>query len=157
MVYKRLFDANNRIKEFEYRKKFSIHPSVQLNYPDNIWLKGNISIGSESYINGGRLISGQNTKIVIGMWCAIGHNVNIISVTHDIIFSTGPENERPLKEKDIIIGNHVWIGSNVFIREGVIIGDNAIIGANSLVICDVPENAIFGGVPAKLIKFKDSK
>jgi maltose O-acetyltransferase len=154
IIYKQLFDSKNKIKEIEYRKQFSIHPSARLNYPENIWLKGNVSIGQNTYINSARMTSGPNSKIVIGEWCAIGHNVTINSWTHDTELSTGHEGARPSKEKDIIIGNHVWIGTNVFIREGVKIGDNTIIGANSLLICDVPDNAIFGGVPAKLIRYK---
>ena len=63
--------------------------------------------------------------------------------------------ERPSIEKDIVIGNKVWIGSNVFIREGINIGDNSIIGANSVVVKAVPENAIVGGIPAKIIKYKN--
>lgn len=64
----------------------------------------------------------------------------------------------PLKEKkgNIIIGNNVWIGANVFINPGIIIGDNSVIGANSVVTKDIPNNSIFGGCPAKLIRFKKS-
>lgn len=38
---------------------------------------------------------------------------------------------------------------------GVIMHKNSIAAAGSVVLKDVPENAIVGGVPAKIIKYKD--
>ena len=152
--YNLLLESANKQKEKEYRKKFNIHKLARLNYPENIWFKGDIIIGAHTYINSGRFTSGPATKITIGEWCAIGHNVSIIGWTHDINMSTGDENDRPSVQKDIIIGNHVWIGSNSFIREGVIVGNNSIIGANSVVTKDVPDNAIVGGIPGKILRYK---
>jgi len=37
---------------------------------------------------------------------------------------------------------------------GVIIGNNSVVGANSVVTKNIPENAIYGGIPAKLIRYK---
>ena len=55
---------------------------------------------------------------------------------------------------DIIIEGFVWIGANVFINPEVTIGKNSVIGANSVVTKNVIPNAIYGGVPAKLIRMK---
>ncbi len=152
--YDFLFFKSNKHKEKLYRKKFKINQSARLHYIENIWFSGNIEIGANTYINGGRFVSGPNTKIKIGEWCALGHNINIIGYTHDIEQSTGAIEKRPVHEKDIIIGNHVWIGTNVFIKEGILIENNSIIGANSVVVNNVPANAIVGGIPAKIIKYK---
>ena len=38
---------------------------------------------------------------------------------------------------------------------GVKIGNNVTIAPNAVVVKDVPDNAVVGGVPAKIIKFKD--
>jgi acetyltransferase-like isoleucine patch superfamily enzyme len=52
----------------------------------------------------------------------------------------------------IRVGNNVFIGINSIIMPGVTIGNNCIIAAGSVVTRDVPDDTIFGGVPAKLIK-----
>lgn len=52
------------------------------------------------------------------------------------------------------IGNDVWIGSNVLIMDGVRIGDGAVIAAGAVVTKDVEPYAIYGGVPAKLIRYR---
>ncbi|MBB5636598.1 maltose O-acetyltransferase [Pedobacter cryoconitis] len=113
----------------------------------------NVSVGEGSYMNGGHLHAGKVSRIIIGKWCAIGYNVSIKSKTHNKEKPTGPLSEIGEElEKDIIIGDHAWIGDNVFIREGITIGNHVTIGANSVVTKDVPDNCVFAGVPAKLIK-----
>mgnify|MGYP002513234411 CR=1 FL=1 len=54
----------------------------------------------------------------------------------------------------ILIGKNVWIGRGAVILSGVTVGDNAIIGANSVVTKDVPDYAIVGGNPAKIIRMR---
>lgn len=54
----------------------------------------------------------------------------------------------------ITIGDNVWLGTGVVILDGVTIGKNAVIGAGAVVNSDVPENAIYAGIPAKLIKMR---
>ena len=46
----------------------------------------------------------------------------------------------------------MWIASNVFIGKGVKISNGAIIASGSVVVDDVEENTVVGGVPAKFIK-----
>lgn len=57
-------------------------------------------------------------------------------------------------DKRPMIGDNVIICCGAKVIGGVNIGNNTIIGAQALVIHDVPENAIVGGVPAKVIKYK---
>lgn len=58
--------------------------------------------------------------------------------------------------------NRASIGNNVSLNVGckvigkINIGDNVIVAPNSVVVKDVPTNAIVSGIPAKIIKFKES-
>ncbi|SFG94419.1 CatB-related O-acetyltransferase [Sporolactobacillus nakayamae] len=60
------------------------------------------------------------------------------------------------KKIGVFIGSDVWIGEGVKILEGIKIGDGAIIATGAVVTRNVPPYAIFGGVPAKLLKYRFS-
>jgi acetyltransferase-like isoleucine patch superfamily enzyme len=105
----------------------------------------------------------------IGKFCSIGaritcgrgnHPSEFIS-NHPIFYSprkqcaTSFASRSHFEERiKIIIKNDVWIGDNVFIKDGIAIGNGAIIAAGSVVVNDIPDYAIAGGVPAKIIKYK---
>lgn len=54
-----------------------------------------------------------------------------------------------------VIGNHVRFGLGCKVYGKITIGDNATILPNAVVTHDVPANAIVGGIPAKVIKYKE--
>ena len=114
----------------------------------------------------------------IGRYCSIGQHVHVVRGQHpsrDWV-STAPCFFSPLKqagftwsgeqrfeefrwldkEKQICleIGNDVWIGSHSLLMEGIRIGNGAIIAAGAVVVKDVPDYAIVGGNPAKLIRYR---
>ena len=55
-----------------------------------------------------------------------------------------------------IIGDRVYIGAGAKVIGKVRVGNNVAIGANSVVTKDVPDNAVVGGVPAKIINYSSS-
>ncbi|MBL0095879.1 MAG: hypothetical protein IPP46_04855 [Bacteroidetes bacterium] len=63
------------------------------------------------------------------------------------------------ERKGIHIGKNCWIGAKVTILDGVQIGANSIIAAGAVVTKSMPDNAVIGGVPAKVIRLRnqDSK
>lgn len=75
----------------------------------------------------------------IGKNCTIYHQVTI-----------GGNNNG--KRGVAIIGDNCLISTGVKIIGNINIGSNVIIGANAVVVKDVPDNCIVGGVPAKIIK-----
>ena len=146
----------NRARSYKRNKLLkskNIHSSARIGI--NCLIDKNVFIGKETYLGAGcQLYSGDLSRVSIGDYCAIGYNVHIKARTHDLEKPTADKLGRhKRKEQDIFIGNNVWIGDNVFVKEGITIGSNAIIGANSVVVKDVKDKEIVGGVPAKHIRF----
>lgn len=106
-------------------------------------------------------------KIVVGNFTSIAEKCNIFLGHGFHFYKTGTtfpfcdinacfNKSQPQLSKggDVIIGNDAWIGHNVTIMPNATIGDGAVIAANSHVVNDVPPYAIYGGNPAKLIKYR---
>lgn len=140
----------------EFRNKYTIDSSFRFNGETiKFYGEGKIICGANSYIGNYSTVQASiNNRVFIGDNCSISHNVRIYTSSN---VSDQNLNTTDLKEKiygDVIINNGVWIGANVFINQGITIGENSIIGSNSVVTKNIEANAIYGGVPAKLIKMK---
>lgn len=94
-------------------------------------------------------------KIVIGSNVTIGGSVKIWDTNfHSLdpnIRVSNYDNDR--QTSPIHIGDYAFIGGGSIILKGVNIGRYAIIAAGSVVVKDIPENAIAGGNPCKVIKY----
>lgn len=53
------------------------------------------------------------------------------------------------------IGDNVFLGLGSKVFGDVRIGNNVIVAPNAVVVNDVPDNCVVGGVPAKIIKKKE--
>jgi acetyltransferase-like isoleucine patch superfamily enzyme len=56
------------------------------------------------------------------------------------------------KQGRVTLKKNCKIGSHSTILPNVTVGENSIIGAHSLVLCDIPDNVVAFGVPAKVIR-----
>lgn len=77
-----------------------------------------------------------------GNYC--GFNAGVIIGTKD-----GEEN-RPT------IGDHVAFGPGAMAFGKITIGNNVFVAPNAVVSKDVPDNCVVGGIPAKILKYRES-
>jgi acetyltransferase-like isoleucine patch superfamily enzyme len=98
------------------------------------------------------LFNTNSGSISVDDYTFTGHNVSIITGTHDYNKFNEERINFPLEGKDVIIGKGVWIGSNSIILGPCKIGDYAVISAGSVVITDVEPCTVVAGVPAKTIR-----
>lgn len=113
----------------------------------------NLRIGNNSGIGvncvcGGLLSVGDN--VMMGPECVMLPHFHSFDRLDIPMCQQGFQESQPIR-----IGNDVWIGTRVIIMPGVVIGDHSIIGAGAVVTKDVPEYAIVGGCPAKIIRMRN--
>lgn len=104
-----------------------------------------ISIGSRASI--GRRLSIEHHgcivihgATVVGDDCLIRHGVTL--------GNTGPDDRSGAPR----IGSRVHIGAGAKVLGSVTVGNDVIIGANAVVVHDVADHSVVGGVPAVLLK-----
>lgn len=157
-LYGRMRSVYYQQRYDEYRELYEVSPMFGFNGTDiRLYGKGKIRLGANSYIGTNSTMQvNENSTIFVGSNCQISHNVRIYTSSHIADQDFTNSTDRLNIEADVIIGNGVWIGANVFINPGVTVGDNSVIGANSMVSKNVSANSIVGGVPARLIRVKNS-
>lgn len=104
----------------------------------------------------GRFIVKKKAVIAEGLMVRTGNHMIvkghfILDITDDYKISSG---ELSKYDGDIVIGEDAWIGCNVTLLYGAMIGRGATIAAGAVVNKEVPPYSIWGGVPAKHIKFR---
>lgn len=113
-----------------------------------------ISIGDNSGLGIRCRVRGP---LCIGNDVMMGPDVVILRGGHGYKEINIPMNQQPVPEaQQTQIGNDVWIGTRVIIMPGVKIGNGVIIGAGVVVTKNVPDYAIVGGVPAKIISYRNN-
>lgn len=104
------------------------------------------------------LFNTASGQITIGDHSFTGHNVSLLTGSHDIHKQgLARMTDYPTQGRDIVIGQGVWIGSNATVLGPCTIGDHAVVAAGAVVLAGtvVPQGAIVAGVPAKVIRIID--
>ncbi len=114
-------------------------------------LSPNISIGNNSGIGDYSYIQGE---VTIGSNVMMAPNVAIIATNHNYEKKDLPMNKQGEKQTPVTICDDVWLGYGCIILSGVTINKGAVVGAGAVVTKNVPEYAIVGGNPAKVIKMR---
>lgn len=95
----------------------------------------------------------DDVKILTPFICDFGNRVTFgkgVFINHDM-----NDRHTTYTYGKVTIGKNAWLGMNVTICPGVTIGKYAVVAAGAVVTKDVPDYAVVGGVPAKVIRFLD--
>ncbi len=131
----------HRIGHFFYKNKIPLLPRI---FRFIVFLLYNSDIPSSVVIGENTLFGHSGIGVVIhqdaiiGDDCIIGQGITI-----------GGRSKNPTVP---IIGNKVYISAGARVLGPIKIGNNVIIAPNAVVIKDVPDNCIVGGIPAKILK-----
>lgn len=132
-------------------KNSKVHATVILRQAHNIIIGDNCLINHNNVLQAGH----GSAKIKIGNYVHTGANVMMIAFNHGFYTREIPTIKQDYIDASIVIEDDVWIGGGSTILAGVHVGKGAIIAAGAVVNKDVPEFAIVGGVPAKIIKYRN--
>lgn len=108
-----------------------------------------VTFGKNVFINHSAILSASG-GIEFQDGVSLAPGVRIATINHDF-------NERHTKYTygKVTIKKNAWLGIGCTICPGVTIGENAVVAAGAVVTKDVPDNAVVGGCPAKIIKMLD--
>lgn len=116
-----------RYKRLGFKLRFTIYPNT-------------VGPGLRIYHTGDFIHIGPNVRI--GRNCTLLPGV-VFGNKHE--YSDGEE---------VSVGDNCYFGLGAKIFGSVKIGNNVTVGANSVVTKDIPDNAVVGGVPARIIAIK---
>ncbi|MCC9651536.1 acyltransferase [Vibrio sp. MA64] len=124
--------------------------NTSISNPNSLTLGNNSGIGVNAKLD-------CSAPITIGDRCLMGPDVMMFTSDHvwdknaNTYFNSG------VTSAPIVIRDDAWIGARCIVLKGVTIGKGATIAAGSVVTKSVPDFAVVGGVPAKLIKYKNQE
>jgi len=117
--------------------------------------EGVVEIGAKTVIGQECTISAYR-RVRIGEQCVIADRAMFIDFDHGVVEVERPIRHQGIYTREVEVGSNVWIGYGACILRGVSVGDNSIVGTNSVVTKDVPANAVVAGVPARIVRMRET-
>ena len=136
-----------------------ISTDAMVTAPDYLYMEEDTSIP-----RGAVIMNGPNGKFIMKKWSFSSIDLLVICGNHMPVIGmplikVTDEIKKQLDiehkySKDVVVEEDVWIGARVTLLPGTHIGRGAIIASGAVVNANVPAYSIYGGVPAKHLKFK---
>lgn len=131
-------------------RNVSIRPSSYYGHEagEGLTVGAGSCIGALSWI-------GASGHVTIGVDVMIGPRVTVLPENH--IFSrldVTMKSQGVLRSR-VVIEDDCWIGAGATILSGVRVGRGSIVAAGAVVARSVPPRSIVGGVPARVLKYRD--
>ena len=133
---KRIFDKCGRDANIEHGVDFGSGSGVEIGDYSGLGVDSRIGL------------------VKIGKDVMMGPEVMIISANHVYSDLKRPMRVQGSVSEAVIIEDDVWIGARAIILPGTRIGKGSIIGAGSIVTRDVPQYAVVGGNPARILNYR---
>jgi acetyltransferase-like isoleucine patch superfamily enzyme len=144
--------------------ELQISPRGHIDFGRFVWIghgskirchEGKIEIGAKTVMGQECTISAYR-RVRIGEQCVIADRAMFIDFDHGVVEVDRPIREQGIYMREVEVGSNVWIGYGACILRGVRVGDNSIVGTNSVVTRDVPANAVVAGIPARIIRMRET-
>jgi acetyltransferase-like isoleucine patch superfamily enzyme len=116
--------------------------------------EGVVEIGAKTVMGQECTISAFQS-VRIGRECIVADRVMLIDFDHGVVEVERPIRLQGIYKRDVAVGNNCWIGYGACILRGATVGDNCVVGTSTVVTKDVPDNAVVGGVPARLLRMRE--
>ncbi len=146
----------SQIQNINFDKLGAAGSNVVIRRSANLDNAPNIFLGNDCYVGEHvRLLA--LGKIKIGDHVAIGERVIVFTGNHDYKSPDMFPYSYDVIIQDVEFAGDNWIGANSIILPGVRIGKGAVVGAGAVVTKSVPDCAIVGGNPARIIGWRDKE
>lgn len=134
-----------------YGENFRFDPSGTYTF-DNIYVGNDVNLGIRP------TLVATLSKIIIQDHVIFGPEVTIFGGGHNISALGVPVSKVHWKRGDedlgVLIHSDVWVGTRAIILRGVNVGRGAVVAAGAVVTKSVPDYAIVGGNPARVLGFR---
>jgi acetyltransferase-like isoleucine patch superfamily enzyme len=117
--------------------------------------EGEVRIGAKSVLGQECTISAYQ-HVSIGRECIVADRVMLIDFDHGVVEVERPIREQGIYKRDVRVGHNVWVGYGACFLRGVSVGDNSVVGTYAVVNRDVPANSVVAGVPARILRMRDT-
>lgn len=127
-------------------------PSVSLRNGERVECGREVHVGERCSLWAGDTAG----RIVLGDNALLAPEVFITASNYGTRWGTGmPIMHQPKVEADVHVGADAWLGRGVTVLPGVTVGDGAVVAAGAVVTKDLPAGCIAGGVPARVIGWRE--
>lgn len=113
--------------------------------------EGSIRIGADTHVQPRCQFSAYKGAIQIGERVEIAPSCAFYPYNHGTELGT-PVRDQPLTTRGgIVVEDDAWLGYGVILLDGAHVGRGAVVAAGAVVTGPIPDNAIAGGVPARVL------
>lgn len=130
--------------------------SLQKDVVISVGESATVTLGEKTYLGEYSVIMAKD-KISIGPRVMIAPHCVFADYQHSHQLAYEHMTPEKFSTKPIMIEENAWLGAGVKVLAGVTIGEGAVIGAGAVVISDIPPYTVAAGVPAKVVKKRESR